>query len=47
MSALQEDIAATEVAKRHFTSALQEVTPSPCVSGAELEMYGRFQQGIQ
>ncbi|EIE21729.1 nuclear AAA ATPase [Coccomyxa subellipsoidea C-169] len=47
MKALQEDIDTTEVAMRHFSAALLEITPSPCVSGVELDMYGRFQQGIQ
>ncbi len=47
MKALQEYIDTTEVAMRHFSAALLEITPSPSVSGAELDMYGRFQQGIQ
>ncbi|BDA47155.1 probable ATPase family protein 2 homolog at C-terminar half [Coccomyxa sp. Obi] len=47
LQALVEDIDTTHVAMRHFRAALSNVAPSPSVSKVELNMYGRFQQGIQ
>ncbi|CAL8471781.1 g11323 [Coccomyxa elongata] len=47
LQALVEDIDTLHVAMRHFKAALSNVAPSPSVSKVELNMYGRFQQGIQ
>ena len=47
LQALVEDIDTVHVAMRHFKAALSNVGPSPSVSEVELNIYGRFQQGIQ